>query len=263
MKNNSPLHYVLQDRRFVITLSRPERHNALSSALVSALAQAFEEAINEPRAKVILLKAEGSSFCAGADLSDLQQAANQTFEEHLTQSQALCAMFRRIYCCPKPVVAQVQGAALGGGCGLVAVCDLVLASENAHFGCPEAGIGFVAAIIMQFLLRRIGEGHTKSLTLSAQPIKASKAQAIGLVNSTHPSDQLETATQALLSHLIEKNSQQSMQLTKGLLYRLQELPFEEGLSYASEVNASTRSSEDFKLGIRHFLNKEPLRWSER
>ena len=263
MNASKPLLSSLDGRLFTIQLTCPERRNALSAEMITALRFAFEEAHAMPEAKVILLKAQGTSFCAGADLSELRKAKAQTFEENLSQSQELGALFRRIYSCSKPVVAEVQGPALGGGCGLVSVCDIVLSSEAARFGCPEARIGFVAAIIMPFLLRRIGETQAKALTLSTKQISATEAQSIGLVQYIHPPEVLESATQALISHMIEENSAQSMELTKKLLYRLHEAALEHDLNYAIELNASTRSSADFQLGIRRFLSKEPQQWRDK
>ena len=263
MKESEHLHYACDARVCRLTLRRPRRHNALSVELVAALRAAFASAIEDPSAKVVLIQAEGASFCAGADLGDLRRFQQQSFEENLVHSNELRALFLQIYTCPKPVVAQVQGPAIAGGCGLVAVCDIVLASETATFACPEVRIGFVPAIIMQFLVRRIGEAHTKSLVLSGQSITAAQAASIGLVNSCHKPDTLTAATDKLLNLLIHKNSENAMHISKRLLYRLQQLPFEEGLQYAANVNASVRASEDCQLGIRRFLEKEPQDWSQK
>ena len=263
MPHSEQLHYGCKNRIARLTLCRPHQHNALSDKLVDALGTAFEQATETTSAKVILLQAEGSSFCAGADLSDLRRMQQQTFEENLKHSNKLRVLFQQIYTCPKPVVAKVQGPALAGGCGLVAVCDLVLASEAATFACPEVRIGFVPAIITQFLLRRIGEAHTKALVLSGERITATKAAQIGLISSHHPLEALDEAVSQLLQSLVEKNSAYAMQTSKRLLYRLQQLPFEEGLQSATDVNASARASEDCQLGIQRFLEKSPQDWHKR
>lgn len=262
MSNTNILHYTCDPRVCRITLNRPGRHNALSTELIAALQEAFTQVSATSEVKVILLRAEGPSFCAGADLSDLRRLQNCTFEDNLADSKQLQTLFQRIYSFPKPVIAEVQGAAIAGGCGLVALCDFVLASEAAVFACPEVRIGFVPAIILPFLLRRIGEAHTRELILSGAPISAARAQEMGLVTRLHQAKQLRAATEELIKQLIEKNSEQSMQLSKQLLYRLQHMSFEEGLQYATHVNASARASKECRLGIQRFLDKKAQDWSQ-
>ena len=261
MKNtHTPLLYSCTERMCTITLNRPEKHNALSVELIDALHKAFEKVVDEPTVKVVRLSATGTSFCAGADLSDLRQSQTHTFDDNLRQANALLELFMCIYRCPLPIIAQVQGNALAGGCGLVAVCDVVLASEQAWFGCPEVRIGFIPAMISPFLLRRLGEAQTKALVLSGERIPAKQAQNIGLVNHLHPPHELEKATLLFIQRLIEQNSSHAMQISKNLLNKLQKMSLEEGMQYAAKVNANNRQTDDCQVGVKRFLDKKMQNW---
>ena len=265
MKNTPPssLLYSCTARICTITLNRPEKHNALSVELIDALHKAFEQVAHEPTIKVVRLAATGTSFCAGADLSALRQSHTQTFDDNLQQANALLELFMCIHRCPLPIIAQVQGNALAGGCGLVAACDMVFANEQAWFGCPEVRIGFVPAIISPFLLRRLGEAHTKALVLSGERISAKQAQNIGLVNHLHPPHELEKATLLFIQRLIEKNSSHAMQTSKKLLNTLHNMRLEEGLHYAAKVNANNRQTEDCQAGVKCFLEKKVHNWQHK
>ena len=155
--------YSVKDRVGYITLNRPEKRNALSSELVTALKEAFATAKNDRDVKVIVLKANGESFCAGADLAYLQQLQQFSFQENLADSNHLKDLFLQIYQLEKVVVAQVQGHALAGGCGLATICDFVFAVPEAKFGYTEVKIGFIPALVSIFLIRKIGEQKAKQL----------------------------------------------------------------------------------------------------
>ena len=148
--------YTVQNRKAYITLNRPGKRNALSHELVAELKEAFHLAEKEDQAKVVILKANGEAFCSGADLAHLQQLQNFSHEENLADSNHLKELFLQIYSLKKVVIAQVQGHALAGGCGLATVCDFIFAVPEAKFGYTEVKIGFIPAIVMVFLLRKIG-----------------------------------------------------------------------------------------------------------
>src|SRR5690606_36237829 len=138
-----------------------------------------------------VLNAAGEAFCAGADLAYLQQLQNFSFEENLTDSNQLKELFLNIYTHPKVVIAQVQGHALAGGCGLASICDWVFSVPEAKFGYTEVRIGFIPALVSVFLLRKLGEGAARELLLSGELIAAERAQAIGLINRVVSADKLE------------------------------------------------------------------------
>ena len=258
---NPSVRYTLVNRVATLTLNQPTSRNALGTELIQDLTQIFERIGDEKQVKVVLLKSEGSAFCAGANLADIKNMQSSTFEENLKNSSQLRQLFQTLYTCPKPTVAQVQGPAIAGGCGLVACCDFVWASQDSFFACTEVRIGFVPALIMPFLLRRVGETWAKYLMVSGRRLSASQAKSIGLVHEVVASKDLETEVSKFVDELVKKNAGQSMEMVKKLFVRMQDMPLEEALRYAMEINASARASEDCKRGIQAFLEKKQLDWS--
>lgn len=254
------IEYKVTDRIAFITLNRPEKRNALSHELVSELTSAFETASTDNQVKVVVLRAMGEAFCAGADLGYLQKLQQFSYEENVADSNHLKELFLKIYTLNKVVIAQIQGHALAGGCGLAAVCDFSFAVSEAKFGYTEVKIGFIPAIVMVFLLRRMGEGKSKQLLLSGDLISAEEAQALGLINYVCTSEKLESDVLNFALRLITTNSAQSMTSTKQMIAAVQSMPLEQALAYASTMNAKARGSEDCQRGIAAFLNKEKIIW---
>ncbi|WMN07167.1 enoyl-CoA hydratase-related protein [Marivirga arenosa] len=250
----------IKDRIGFITLNRPDKRNALSYEFVGELKQAFSELKENDDAKVIVLRAEGKAFCAGADLAYIQGLQNNTYEENLEDSNHLKELFYQIYTYPKVVIAEIQGHALAGGCGLATVCDFSYTVPHAKFGYTEVKIGFIPAIVKVFLLRKIGEGKSKELLLSGRLYEANDAKNMGLVNEVVEADKLSETVYDFAQELIQNNSGQSMAYTKQMIAEVQEKGLEEGLQYAAEQNAKARASEDCKKGIAAFLNKETPTW---
>lgn len=252
--------YSVKDRIGFITLNRPEKRNALSFELVEELKINFARAEGDDGVKVIVLRANGETFCAGADLSYLQKLQNFSREENLEDSRLLKDLFYKIYTLNKVVIAQVQGHALAGGCGLATVCDFVYAVPEAKFGYTEVKIGFIPAIVMVFLIRKIGEQKSKHLLLSGELVSAESAVQFGLANKIVNKEKLETAVIDFALRLIKNNSGQSMGLTKRMIGEVQSMKLEDALEYAAEKNVEARASDDCKKGIQAFLNKEDLIW---
>lgn len=252
--------YSVADMKGYITLNRPDKRNALSYEVVSDLKAAFAQASEDDGAKVIILRANGKAFCAGADLAYLQQLQNNTYEENLADSNHLKELFYQIYTLNKVVIAQVQGHAIAGGCGLATVCDFAFTVPEAKFGYTEVRIGFIPAIVKVFLLRKIGEMKSKELLLTGELIAADEAKAFGLVNEVVESGELERYVEEFANKLITNNSGQSMAFTKQMIAKVQSMSVEDGLQYAAEMNAEARASEDCKKGIAAFLNKEEIKW---
>lgn len=254
------VNYSVKDRVTSITLNRPEKRNALNHELVSELKTAFDKAAADQQAKIIVLKAEGEAFCAGADLEYLQQLQKFSFEENLQDSNQLKELFLKIYTHPKIVIAQVQGHALAGGCGLATVCDFVVSVSTAKFGYTEVKIGFIPAIVTIFLLRKLGEAKAKEMLLSGELFSADQVLKMGLINYVVEADQLQQYVLQLAKKLVETNSGESMRLTKQMIAAVPSMSIEDALKYAAEMNAKARGSEDCKRGIAAFLNKEKLSW---
>ncbi|WP_242920446.1 enoyl-CoA hydratase/isomerase family protein [Pontibacter liquoris] len=252
--------YHVQERVGYITLARPEKRNALNFEVVLELKRAFAKAEDDDVCKVIVLRAEGQVFCAGADLEYLQQLQQNDYHENLADSTHLMELFRLIYTLKKVVIAQIHGHAIAGGCGLATICDFGFTVPEAKFGYTEVKIGFIPAIVNVFLLRKIGEARAKQLLLTGDLISAEEAARYGLVNFVVPAAELEARVFDFAQKLCTENSRQSMEVTKEMIARVQGMSLEEGLQYAAEMNAVARGSDDCQRGIAAFLNKEPLNW---
>jgi methylglutaconyl-CoA hydratase len=254
------IQYFIKDRVAYITLNRPEKRNALSHDLVTELKDAFAQAEMDDHVRVIILNAQGEAFSAGADLSYLQQMQSFSYEQNFADSTHLKELFLQIYELKKIVIAEVQGHALAGGCGLATVCDFVFAVPEARFGYTEVKIGFIPAIVMVFLLRKIGEGKSKQMLLSGALISADEASAIGLINSVISKTKIHDDVFRFANELAYTNSAYSMALTKQMVAKVQSLSLDDALTFAAEMNAKARASEDCRKGINAFLNKEKIRW---
>jgi methylglutaconyl-CoA hydratase len=254
------VNYIVKERVGYIVLNRAEKRNALNSELVSQLKTTLKKAEDDSSVKVIVIKAEGDVFCAGADLEYLQQLQKNSFEENLQDSTHLMELFKMIYTLKKVVIAQVNGHAIAGGAGLVSVCDFAFSVPSANYGYTEVKIGFIPAIVMVFLVRKIGEAKTKALLLSGNTIDASEAKSMGMINFIVEADQLENHVFEFANKLCKTNSGASMELTKQMIAEVQNIELDEALDYAAAMNAKARSTEDCKKGIASFLNKEKITW---
>jgi methylglutaconyl-CoA hydratase len=257
----SRLTYEAGDRRAIITLNRPDKRNALDDVMVKELTGAFQMAGSDRNAKVVLLTASGTSFCAGADLEYLKRLARFDLDQNRVDSNVLAKLFREIYELRKPVIAVVNGPALAGGCGLATVCDFVFASEeNARFGYPEVRIGFVPAVVLLFLVKRVGEGRAREMILRGNTISAIEAKEIGLVTMVAAEAELGQRVDAFVDELIHNNSAQAMGSCKELLSKGLDMSLGQYLDFAAEMNALARTTADWKRGVQSFLNKEKLDW---
>lgn len=248
------------ERVAIITINRPEKRNALNPELVTCLTNAFTAATEDEEVKVIILKANGEVFSAGADLEYLQQLQNNTNKENFGDTFALKELFLAIYRSSKLVIAQVEGHAIAGGCGLVSVCDIVFSVPEAKFGYTEVKIGFIPALVTCFLVRKLGEGRAKELLLTGELIDASTASDYGLINFIASKDDISISVESYAQQIVRATSAQSIAFSKKLLNSVQDLSLEDGLNLAVRLNVETRSSDDCKKGISAFLNKDKLEW---
>jgi methylglutaconyl-CoA hydratase len=244
-----------------ITLNRPDKRNAMDDLMVKELTTAFSMAAKDPDARIVLLRANGSAFCAGADLDYLSRVASYDLEESRNDSSRLAQLYRLIYELRKPVIAIVDGPAVAGGCGLASVCDFVIASkERARFGYTEVRIGFIPAIVLVFLVKRIGEGRARELVVRGNLLSADEAREIGLVSTVVPSESLESTVTALVEELVTQNSPIAMGLCKELLAKMHGMNFMDALEFAANMNAAARMNAECKRGIAAFLKKEKIDW---
>jgi methylglutaconyl-CoA hydratase len=252
--------YEVKDRVGYITLNRPEKRNALSFDFVQQIKRVLVQAESDENCKVVVIKANGEAFCSGADLASLQTMQNNTYDENLADSKNLKELFAMIYQSRKIVVAQVEGAAIAGGCGLATICDFCFATPESKFSYTEVKIGFVPAIVMVFLLRKVGEQTAKKLLLTAEFFDASQAQKYQLINEVVEPNEIESHVYNFAQKLCKGASGQSLALTKQMIDQVQNRSLIDALNYAAEMNAYARQTNDCKRGINAFLNKEKLVW---
>jgi len=166
----------------IVTLNRPERHNAFDDALIAELAAAIDRMAVDPAVRVLVISSTGKSFCAGADLNWMKRAAGYSSEENLRDARGLAEMLRRLAQCPKPTIARIQGAAYGGGVGLVACCDVAIATFDTQFSLTEVKLGLIPAVISPHVIAAIGERYARRYMLTAERFSAAEAYRIGLLH---------------------------------------------------------------------------------
>ena len=239
-----------------IWLNRPDKRNALDRTMVEELREAVIQLEADSSVRAIILAGRGSAFCAGADLDYLRSMAAFTVLDTMEDSAALARTLRAIYEASKPTIARVHGPALAGGCGLATVCDIVVASEGAKFGYTEVQIGFIPAIVMAFLLRKVSQIQARELVLSGMIIDARQAHARGLVTTVVEggAEELDARIRAVTEPIV-RASASAVSLTKQMLTALDGMPLDSALDYAARMNALTRMTPDCQAGIARFLAK--------
>lgn len=249
--------YDLHSPAAVLTLTRADKRNALSRALIADLAAAVRRAAADPAARCVILTAEGPAFCAGMDLDELRSTLTADAEVIWADAQRLAELFDLIYALPKPTIAAVNGAAVAGGAGLVSVCDLAIAVPAAKFGYPEVRRGLVAAMVLPHLLRHVGERAARHLLLTGEPIDAAEACRIGFINRVVEADGLMAAALTLAQSCAE-GGPEALTVTKGLLKRFsqQALSVEEG----AKASAAPRLGAECRDGLAAFFEKRPAPW---
>lgn len=254
------IEYSTENRIAYITLNRPEKRNAFNEQLVNELKHAVNDAENNKQVKILVLSGNGKAFSAGADLDYIQSMQNYTYEENLQDSNNLKELYERLYNFKKITIAKVKGHAIAGGAGLATVCDFTFSVPEALFGYTEVKIGFIPAIVMVFLLKKIGGNKAKELLLTGKLIDAAKAKAYQLINEIYTLEDIDQKVHDFANELIENCSGQSIENTKQMLLKINEMSTKEAFSYAAEMNAKGRETSDCKNGIAAFLNKEKIIW---
>ena len=231
-----------------VTLAKPERRNAFDAELIAELHEAFSDVGD---ARVVLLAGEGESFCAGADIEWQRSAIDLSFDENVDDAMRLFAMMQAIDGCPAPVVARIQGYALGGGSGLAAAVDIVIASEDAVFGFSEVKLGIIPAVISPFVLPKIGEGAARRYFLTGERFDAQAALRIGLVSEV--ADDLDGAVDRVVGELLTSGPQAAREAKRLVRTRPQG---EETAQWAARMRASDEGQE----GLRAFLERRKAGW---
>lgn len=237
-----------------IELASPQTRNALGPEMLKSIAEAMKELNGLSTIRVIVIAAEGKSFCAGANLKYLQQIRESDPMSNLYDSQFMRECFQHIYQSPKITIARVQGDAIAGGCGLATVCDYIVAADTARFGFTEVAIGFVPAIVGVYLQRKLGENRARHMLLRAHLMSAAEAREEGLVYKVVKSDDLDDTVNKLSVEL-SKHPSSSIELTKKLLVHINEMDVNSALDYATTLNAFSRQTEAFRSGIDSMISR--------
>lgn len=239
----------------LVTLNRPAKRNSLDQRLIGGLTQAFEALGADESVRVIVVSGVGGHFCSGLYLNYLEEISQFGTLGNLRDSQRFLNLLLAVYRCPKPVIAKVQGYALAGGCGIATACDLIIADESATFGYTEVRFGFIPALVAAFLIRRVGEARARDMLLTARFVKAEEAFSMGLVSKLASADNLNQTVNEYVE-ILTRNSATSMALTKGMFEHLGSMSLNASLNYARDLNALTRTTDDFKAGLKGFLHRK-------
>jgi methylglutaconyl-CoA hydratase len=243
----------------VVTLNRPEVHNAFNAQMIAQLTTVFQRLSASDEIRAVVLAGAGRNFCAGADLNWMRASADFTHAENVADAVKLSDMFHAINTCRHPVIGRINGSALAGGTGLTAVCDIAVAAEDARFGFTEARLGIAPAVISQFVVPKIGQSHARALFVTAERFDAQRALAIGLVHRVVPSDQLDAVVAATLRE-VGQNGPAGVRAAKLMALTVASLMPVEAREMAAATIAGLRVSEQGQEGIRSFLEMRRPAW---
>lgn len=250
-----------QDKIATVTMRRPEMHNAFNAQLISDLKAAFTDLSSDTRLHGAILTGEGKSFSAGADLNVMQASVHFTQEQNLNDALQLSDLFDTINQFPCPVIGRINGTAMGGGCGLVSVCDIVIAAESARFAFSEVKLGIAPAVISPYVVRKIGETHARVLFVTGQRFSAAHAHEIGLVHIVTPLEELDQAVENVVNELLT-SSPQAMRACKSLALNVGRMDHDTARRYTAETIATLRVSEEGQEGLKAFLEKRKANWTQ-
>lgn len=243
-----------------LTMNRPGVFNAFDEAMIGELEAAVAQAEADPEVRVIVLAGDGKHFSAGADLQWMQRAAAATLDWNLADARRFAAMLARLAACPKPTVARVQGAALGGGVGLTCACDMAVAADNASFAVSEAKFGILPAVIGPYVINAVGKRQAQRLALTTTRIGALEALAMGMVQQVVPLNELDTALDAVLADLRVGGPAAHREI-KALFGQLAVGPITaEVQELTAQTIARVRGTDEAREGFAAFLAKRPAGW---
>lgn len=251
---------VAGDGRATVTLNRPEVHNAFDDALIAELHGVLDDLAGREEVRLVVLASEGKSFSAGADLNWMKRVAGYTEAENLADSMALAEMLQRLDTMPVPTVARIQGAALGGGVGLVACCDVAVASAAARFSLSEVRLGLIPATIGPYVLNAIGPRQARRYFLTAERFDAAEALRIGLIHAVAAPEALDATVDAIAAELL-KGGPSALRLGKALIERVTGGVPEAVRADTAQRIAGIRASAEGKEGVAAFLEKRKPNWA--
>ncbi len=243
-----------------ITLNRPQLHNAFDDVVIRHLTEAIIAAGEDPRARVVVLAANGKSFSAGGDLNWMRRMAGYSDDENLADAEALAWLMMKLDRCPKPTIARVQGSAFGGGVGLVAACDMAVAAEGVQFSLSEVRLGLMPSVVGPYVVRAIGERAARRYFLTAERFDAAEAHRLGLVHEVVAADQLDAVVDRLIAALVQGGPVAEAE-AKLLARYLADRPIDEVvIPETARRIADMRASPEGREGVQAFLDKRKPAW---
>ncbi len=247
------------ERKARLILNKPQVHNAFNSTMISEMLDVFKRIKKDSSVRVIVLTGEGKSFCAGADLNWMKEIINYSYDQNLKESLEIAELLYTIYSLPKPTIARVNGAAIGGGVGFLSACDIVVASDKAQFGLSEVKIGLIPAAISPYVVRRIGESKAREYFLTGERISAERAEKIGLVNHAVPSEKLDHEIDKTVNRLLSSGPH-AIAKCKQLLFKVPQISLKEAQEFTARMIADLRISDEGQEGMTAFLEKRKPDW---
>jgi methylglutaconyl-CoA hydratase len=243
-----------------VTLNRPELHNAFNDELIGELIACFKKLEADPKVRLAVLTGEGKSFCAGADLNWMKRMKDYSFEENLEDSQNLAELFTVINKFSKPTICRMNGAALGGGAGLVACCDYVIAEDTAMIGFTEVRLGLVPAVISPFVIAKIGETQARATFMSGARFNSFRAMAMGLVHQVSSFDKIDEDTETVIKEFLMA-APGAQKIAKELVEMVvRKATIEEAINATCELISRVRASAEGQEGMSALLEKRKANW---
>jgi len=260
MTSYSTIRIESEDGVSTILLNRPDIRNAFNEVMIAELTDAFKTNGDRNDIRVIILKGEGKSFCAGADLNWMRDVSKYTYEQNFAESLRLSECFYTIYSCPKPTIAVVHGAAIGGANGLLAACDIAVCDNESVFSLSEVKIGIIPACISPYIIKRIGEYGARELMLTGKRISGQEAEHYRLVNRSLPAEQVEGYIDQLVQLLLTSGPV-AITHCKNLIDKVvNHIDLDEALTYTAKIIAEIRASAEGQEGMTAFLEKRKPKW---
>ena len=243
-----------------VTLNRPEKHNAFDDALIAELTHLFKQIGEDKNVRAMVLQANGQSFCAGADAGWMKRMADYSFDENVADAKKLADMLWHLNYMPKPTIARVQGATYGGAVGLVACCDMAVASKLSKFCLSEVRLGLIPATISPYVISAMGERVARRYFMTAEVFSARRARRLGLVGETVTEEELDTTIEDLLNNIL-RNGPQAVSAAKQLIFDVKNQPGEEEVIEKTCLRIATvRVSDEGQEGLSAFLEKRKPNW---
>ncbi len=251
-----------QDSRGVatVTLNRPALHNAFDDEMINQLTEIFQRVDRDPKIRVMILQANGKSFCAGADLNWMKRMVNYSYEQNLADANALAKMLHMLYTLSKPTIAKVQGAAFGGAVGLIACCDIAISNRLSKFCLSEVKLGLIPATISPYVIDALGARVAKRYFMTAEVFSARRARRLGLISEAVTEEELDSTVDALAQQILT-NGPAAVSAAKQLVFDVKDEPVNEELIEKTSLRIATiRVSKEGQEGLNAFLEKRPPAW---